>query len=125
MGQTLIFAATFLPSFLLGRASSERFRHVIAGLLPDTFGGLAFYLVIAACLAMTIDGVIGSLIPDYLYQPVTFLLTGFGAGTFLTVLRGMFRPAPTPPAAILPDTPRHRPSSALPPDDFFHRPTAT
>lgn len=119
MGQTLIFAATFLPSFLLGRVSGERFHHAIADLLPDTFGGLSFYLIIAACLAMTIDGVIGSMIPNYLQQPVTFLLTGFGSGAFLTLLRAMFRPVPQAPAPIISETPRYRASSALPPDDFL------
>lgn len=119
MGQTLLFAATFLPSFLLGRVSGERLRQNMAGLLPDTFGGLVYFLAIVVFMAMTVDGVIGRLVPDYLHQPITFLMTGFGSGTFLAVVRGLFRPVPEAPPAVIGDKPRYRASSAIPPDEFW------
>lgn len=68
MGQTLIFAATFLPSFLIGRLSGEKFRQNLAGLLPDTVGGLFFFAAIVVFMGMTVDGVVGHLIPDYLQR---------------------------------------------------------
>ena len=67
----------------------------------------------------TVDGVIGRLIPDYLHQPISFLLTGFGSGTFLAVLRGMFVAEPAAPPAVIADKPRHRASSAIPPEEFW------
>jgi len=116
---TLLFAATFLPSFLIGELSGKHFRQELAGLLPDTFGGLFFFLTIVAFLGLTVDGVMGSFIPDYLRQPIWFFLTGFISGTMLAIVRGLFKPVPEAPPAVLPYRPGHyRPSSALPPVEF-------
>jgi len=121
MANALIFAVTFLPSFLLGRVSGNRFRDLIAGLLPDTFGSLMFFMAVLTFVAMTIQGVVGRLVPDFLHQPIWFLLTGFGSGTLIAAVRSLFRDKPeAPPAFIHYDTPGlYRPSSALPPEDFL------
>jgi MFS family permease len=122
MGNTLIFALTFFPSFLLGRVSGYRFREHIAGALPDNFGSLFFFLAILTFVAMTIDGVLGTFVPDYLQQPIWFLLTGFGSGGLLAAVRSLFREKPEAPQAFIYSQPgRCRPSSALPPEDFLPR----
>ena len=123
MAHALIFAVTFVPSFLLGRVSGNRFRDLVAGLLPDTFGSLMFFLAILTFVAMTIDGIVGRLVPDVLHQPIWVRLTGFGSGTVIAAVRSLFRHKPeAPPAFIHYDQPgRFRPSSALPPEDFFAR----
>ncbi|MBC7545633.1 MAG: hypothetical protein H7338_23130 [Candidatus Sericytochromatia bacterium] len=120
MAYTLIFACTFFPSFLLGRVSGNRFRDFIAGALPDTFGSLFFFLAVLTFVAMTVDGVLGTLVPDYLLKPFWFLLTGFGSGTLLAAVRSLFRDKPeAPPAFIHYAKPGVvRPSSALPPENF-------
>ena len=126
MANTLIFAFTFFPSFLLGRVSGYRFRDYIAGALPDTFGSLFFFLSVLTFVAMTIDGILGRMVPDYLQQPIWFLLTGFVLGTLLAAVRSLFREKPeAPPAFHRYDKPGlFRPSSALPPEDFGRpRPT--
>jgi hypothetical protein len=121
MAHTLIFAATFVPSFLLGRVSGRRFRDIIALMLPDTFGSLIFFLAVLTFVAMTIAGVVGRLVPDFLHQPIWFLLTGFGSGTLIAAVRSLFREKPeAPPAFIHYNHPGlYRPSSALPPEDFL------
>jgi MFS family permease len=123
MAHALIFALTFVPSFFLGRVSGNRFRDLVAGLLPDTFGSLMFFMAVLTFVAMTIDGVVGRLVPEFLHQPFWFLLTGFGSGTLIAAVRSLFREKPeAPPAFIHYNQPGlFRPSSALPPEDFVAR----
>lgn len=123
MANALIFAVTFVPSFLLGRVSGYRFRDLVAGLLPDTFGSLMFFLAVLTFVALTIDGIVGRLVPDFLHQPFWFLLTGFGCGMVIAAVRSLFRDKPEAPPAFTHyrEPGRFRPSSALPPEDFLVR----